>query len=376
MAKHDLGAHRGRRALGVLVALVALAVAVGAGWWGARATLEPEVAATPEGQAAQMVWASATESSVGRSLPLSTTLRQPARVVAGNGLSGVVTEVNPGQVEVGDTVYAVADVPVRVVEGEMPFYRELALDAKGEDVAQLQQALVDLGYLDAEADGEFDEATQEALQDWQADLGQPETGTVPLGELVAVADLPTVVQLGESIVLGATVGGGGDAVLAPTGEQEFVLVVTQEQARLIPAEATVQVSYDEQTWEAVIGGSVQDEFGSTEFELTAPDGGPVCGQDCGVLPGDAEVTLRSAVVIVPQIEGVGVPAVAVRTRADGTAYVITRDGEQEVTVAGSGQGIAIVDGIETGTEVQVLGGGTGGGVPPQPGEGTDSTGGP
>jgi hypothetical protein len=89
------------------------------------------------------------------------------------------------------------------------------------------------------------------------------------------------------------------------------------------------------------------------------------------------VTLRSEVVIVPQIEGIGVPAAAVRTRADGTAYVITRDGEQQVTVAGSGQGIAIVEGIDAGVEVQVLGGDTGV-VPPQPapGEGTESTGGP
>ncbi len=70
-------------------------------------------------------------------------------------------------------------------------------------------------------------------------------------------------------------------------------------------------------------------------------------------------------------------AAAVRTRADGTAYLITRDGEQQVTVAGSGAGIAIVEGIDAGVEVQVLGGDTGGAPPqPAPGEGTESTGGP
>src|SRR5690606_1878588 len=37
-------------------------------------------------------------------------------------------------------------------------------------------------------------------------LGQQQSGTVPLGELVAVDRLPTVVQLGESIVRGATLG--------------------------------------------------------------------------------------------------------------------------------------------------------------------------
>lgn len=61
-------------------------------------------------------------------------------------------------------------------------------------------------------------------------------------------DLPAVVQLGESVVEGTTLGGGEDAVLAPTGQREFVLVVTQEQARLIPAEAPVEIIYADRTW--------------------------------------------------------------------------------------------------------------------------------
>ncbi|MDQ3527977.1 MAG: hypothetical protein M3424_08900, partial [Actinomycetota bacterium] len=36
-----------------------------------------------------------------------------------------------------------------------------------------------------------------------------------------------------------------------------------------------------------------------------PGGGPLCGDACDTLPGDAELTLRSEVVIVPQIEAVG-----------------------------------------------------------------------
>ncbi len=348
----------GRRTGRFLVLLLALALAVGAGWWAGRATLtSQDDQGASDGSSAEVVWAEATQSSVGRSLPLSTTLRQPSEVVAVNGLSGVVTAVSPGEVGAGDTVYAVAGMPVRVVEGDMPFYRELAEGVQGQDVAQLQGALVELGYLQVGADGEFGPSTVVAVQAWQEELGLAETGQVPLGELVALASLPTVVQLGEQVASGRRVGGGEEAVLAPTGEREFVLVVTAEQARLIPAEAMVEVTWQEQTWSAVIAGSSQDEFGSTEFELAAPDGGPVCGEECGTLPGDAQVTLRSEVVIVPPVEGVGVPAAAVQTRADGTAYVVTEAGEQEVTVRGSGQGIAIVDGVEAGTRVQVLDGG-------------------
>ncbi|WP_162802013.1 peptidoglycan-binding domain-containing protein [Ornithinimicrobium murale] len=353
---------------------MALALAVGGGWWAARATLEPQTESA-EAAAPDVVWAEATSSSVGRSLPLSTTLRQPARTVASNAVGGVVLSTSPGEVTQGDTIYVVAGTPVRVVQGEVPFYRDLARRTKGEDVAQLQQALIDLDYLEAqEPDGDFGWRTEQAVKDWQDDLGLDDTGTIPLGRLVAVDRLPTVVQLGESIVRGATLGGGEEAVLAPTGEQHFVLVVTQDQARMIPAEATVEVTWQDQVWEAVISSSEQDEFGNTEFTLAAPDGGPVCADACGTLPGDAQVTLRSEIVIVPEISGTAVPAAAVHTRADGSAYVITEAGETEVTVRGSGGGVAIVDGIEVGTRVQALAGAAGSPAPaPAPAPGDEAT---
>lgn len=361
----------GRRAGTALLAVLVLVAAVAAGWWGARATLEPSVDAGAEAADVAVVWAQATQSSVGRTLPLSTTLRQPAQVVAVNGLSGVVTSLSPGEVDVGDTVYAVAGVPVRVVAGQVPFYRDLAREVSGDDVAQLQEALIELGHLEGEADGEFGAGTHAAVRAWQAELGMERTGVVGLGELVAVPSLPAVVQVGESIQVGRMVGGGEEAVLAPTGERHFVLVVTSEQAGLIPVEATVEITWQEHLWTAAIGSVTQDQFASTEFELVAAGGGEVCGDACDTLPGDAQVTLRSQVVIVPRITGTAVPGAAVRTRADGTAYVITRGGEQEVTVRGSGGGVAIVDGVEVGTEVQVLGGAPGAPAPGPPGGGDE-----
>lgn len=342
---------------------LALSIVAGLAWWASRATLMSALAAdVPQEGAQQVLWAQAASGAVGRSLPLSTTLRQPAVPVAQNTLTGVVTRVSPGEVDQGDVVYVVGDTPVRVVQGEVPFWRALAPGAKGGDVAALQELLIDQGHLDGEADGDFGPGTLRAVRAWQKAEGREQSGTVLLGELVAVPDLPAVVQLGEAIEVGQTLGGGEDAVLAPTGDREFVLVVTQDQARLIPAEATVEITYEDHTWGAVIAGTEMDEFGSTTFELTGPDGGEVCDDECGVLPNDAQVTLRSQVVILPLIEGTTVPAAAVRTRADGTAYLTTDSGEVDVTVAGSGQGVAVVDGVEPGTRVQVLDGTPG----PQP----------
>ena len=357
-----------RRALGGLLVLVLIAAAVAAGWWASRATLTsaaPEDTGAQDG--AQVVWAQATAGAVGRSLPLSTTLRQPALPVAQNGLAGVVTSVAPGEVGEGDVVYVVGDVPVRVVEGEAPFWRSLERGIKGSDVEVLQRLLVEEGHLDGEVDGDFGPATEDAVEAWQEEQDREETGVVGLGELVAVPALPAVVQLGESIVVGRSLGGGEDSVLAPTGQRQFVLVVTQDQSRLIPAETTVEISYEDYIWDAVIASTSQDEFGSTTFELSATDGGEVCGEECGALPNDPQVTLRSQVVIVPRVEGTTVPAAAVHTRADGSAYVITEAGEVGVVVRGSGQGVAVIegDGVDPGARVQVTGGQGGGAPAPQ-----------
>lgn len=343
--------------------------------WASRATLTSDVPAGGQEQAgAEVVWAESTTGAVGRSLPLSTTLRQPALPVAQNTLAGVVTSVSPGEVDEGDVVYVVGATPVRVVEAPAPFWRDLSRGARGGDVEPLQRLLIAEGHLTGEPDGDFGPATDRAVRAWQKAQAREQTGVVPLGELIAVADLPSVVQLGESVVLGRALAGGEDAVLAPTGEREFLLVVTQEQARLIPAEATVEITYEGSTWPAVIAGSELDEFGSTTFHLSAPDGGEVCADACATLPDDAQVTLRSEVVIVPKVEGTTVPAAAVRTRPDGTAYLVTEAGETEVTVRGSGQGVAVVDGIGPGTRVQVLGGAGGAPQPqPAPGDGTGAT---
>lgn len=57
----------------------------------------------------------------------------------------------------------------------------IAKGAKGEDVVRLQQALIDLGYLEGTADGDFGGGTQRALQAYQADLGLAETGAADEG---------------------------------------------------------------------------------------------------------------------------------------------------------------------------------------------------
>lgn len=342
---------RVKRLLTGVVALLVVGFAVAAGWWAARATLSSS--APVEVASAEPVWGEAAEATVGRSLGYATTLRQPAVVAASNALAGVVTSVHPGEVNVGDVLYTVGNTPVRAVQSERPMWRDLARRQSGEDVAALQQMLAGLGHFSGEANGTFGRDTQRAVIAWQKAEGRSQTGTVARGELVALPRFPITVSLGEDIALGKVLAGGEDAVLAPTGAREFVLVLTDDQARLVPAEATIEVTFEDKVWPAVIAGSTPDQGGTVSFELVAPDGGEVCGGDCGSLPLDPQVTLRSQVVVVPRVSGVGVPAAAVRSTPDGATFVITESGQSPVTVLGSGQGMVIVEGIEVGTKIQI-----------------------
>lgn len=62
------GAGRSRRVVTLFVTVLAVVAAVAAGWWAARATLEPQgVEGAGSDSTVGVVWAEATEGSVGRS---------------------------------------------------------------------------------------------------------------------------------------------------------------------------------------------------------------------------------------------------------------------------------------------------------------------
>jgi hypothetical protein len=90
-------------------------------------------------------------------------------------------------VQQGQPLYAVNGRPAVLLYGPQPAYRELGPGAAGDDVRQLEQGLIALGYASASnlvADGTFTGADAAAVDRWQAALGLPQTGAVRLGEVV------------------------------------------------------------------------------------------------------------------------------------------------------------------------------------------------
>lgn len=107
-----------------------------------------------------------------------------------NRLSGTITSLpKVGQViEPGRTLYRVSGAPVVLFDGAVPAYRDLTSGVTdGEDVLQLNRDLRSLGF-DPEhqlaLNDTWQTATTTAVEEWQSAVGETETGTVALGQIV------------------------------------------------------------------------------------------------------------------------------------------------------------------------------------------------
>ncbi|MEU6642687.1 peptidoglycan-binding domain-containing protein [Saccharomonospora sp. NPDC046836] len=125
--------------------------------------------------------------------------------------AGIMTGLPaPGTVvALGDRLYAIDNVPVFLLRGSMPAWRDFGSGmSDGPDVKQLEKSLRDLGHFTGEPDERFTWATAQAIMDWQQAGGLERTGELPLGSVVfASGDLR----------IGTVTAGIGDQV-SPGGE--------------------------------------------------------------------------------------------------------------------------------------------------------------
>jgi membrane fusion protein, multidrug efflux system len=103
-----------------------------------------------------------------------------------NRTAGTITAVPDSGQELrrGNTVYSVDNKPTTLLYGALPAYRKLADGSEGTDVLQLEQNLSAMGYTGFTVDDEYTDATAEAVEEWQEDLGLDETGVVELGSVL------------------------------------------------------------------------------------------------------------------------------------------------------------------------------------------------
>jgi peptidoglycan hydrolase-like protein with peptidoglycan-binding domain len=136
-----------------------------------------------------------------------------------------------GVVDLGEVVFLPGPAHVKetaiqpsalINDGAVVMTVSTGVSMSGEDVRQLEEALVALGY-NAEgglvADGVFDDFTRQAVIDWQAASGLEPDGVVNLGEVVFA---PGPVQISEQLVTPGSPISGGVSVLAVSSTEKAV----------------------------------------------------------------------------------------------------------------------------------------------------------
>lgn len=299
------------------------------------------------------------QGTVGNRLQFEASGSWPQATLAWAGAGGVVTSVDVPKdlmVDEGQRVLSIGLRPVVVLLGSVPASRDLTSDLAGPDVAQLQAALRRAGYR-APKTGRYDAATQRAVRAWQKDAGFGVDGVVRLGDVVFLPTLPTRVGVSAGVVTGARVAEGAALIEGVVGDAVTEIVVSPEQAALIPTDGDVTASVGDRSWQGRFGDSWSDADAQAHIPVVATGGGPVCGADCAlVLPMGRVSAIRVDVVDVPQATGAVVPTSALRTDPAGRVSVAGADGlEIGVTVRASFGGLAVVDGVEVGTSILVFG---------------------
>jgi peptidoglycan hydrolase-like protein with peptidoglycan-binding domain len=133
-----------------------------------------------------------------------------------------------GAVELGDVVFIpgpgeVLDVAAAVAQPVSAGHAVATITSgdalAGDDVLQLEEALVTLGYDGPVVDGIWDEGTTSAVAAWQVDTGFEDDGVIDLGEVVF---LPTSVRVNEVIASVGTTVNPGTPVVGISSADQFV----------------------------------------------------------------------------------------------------------------------------------------------------------
>lgn len=270
-----------------------------------------------------------------------------------SGASGTITSVgisNDRAVESG-TVAATVDLrPVVIAPGVTPAFRDMSLEMRGPDVAQLR------AFLGLEEGDYYSWAVYEAVAEWQRSLGVPDDGTVRLGDIVFVELLPASIVVNDDLMLGSPIS-SGDELFTVLSPEPSVAVAADNQGLFVAGMTAHLILPDGTSVSGTLTGPVTLETGVDEFAVVGADGASPCAAECAVqLAGKRTSRVAAQIEVVPMREGLVVPDAAIVTRPDGTLAVRATDGSWiAVTIDTRGQGVSIVTGVNEGQEILLFG---------------------
>lgn len=227
-------------------------------------------------------------------------------------------------VDRGGVLFKVDERPTVLLLGALPVYRELGTGAEGEDVRQLEENLVALGYTGFTVDTKFTESTAQAVKKWQKDRGVEKTGTVGPSD-VLVASGPVRVD-----ALKVRVGDAAAAeILTTTGVDRAISV-------------DLDISDRDR---AVEGGTVTVELpgGATTEAVVSAVGSPEVVEDESGMPGASDKTTIPVTVTLPDGTDADSGSVKVTFVAAERPDVLTVPVAALLALAEGGYGVEVVE---------------------------------
>ncbi|MEM9563425.1 MAG: peptidoglycan-binding domain-containing protein [Actinomycetota bacterium] len=275
------------------------------------------------------------------------------RPVTAMGAGTITSIVDAGsEVPSGSVVFAIDETPTVALPGAVPAWRAMTVDDVGADVAQLEAALVDLGF---DPDGEvtiddtYTTATASMVERWQSDAGLAVTGLVDLGTVLFVPDGARLSSVAAAV--GRPVTAGSELAVATSGGQRLVATIAAGLHTTIEVGDRVTARLpDRSAVEAVIVEMTASGDGTWLAVAALDDGGPPL-PDGEAVP----VTVSWTEVVADQVTTVlagaltrldtGVYAVEVIDDGGATSFVEVGIGRR------SGSSVEIVTDLPVGTTV-------------------------
>ncbi|MCI9889441.1 peptidoglycan-binding protein [Micrococcales bacterium 31B] len=311
--------------------------------------------AVSDGAQGEPLTVEAQQGSLGLEQTLNATVTWEQTGAVASGSQGVLTwrADDSRSLNEGEAVVRVNEAPVILLQGVVPMYRDVSPGMSGEDVRQLQNALIRLGDYAGAADGQFSESFATAVVAFQTRTHQSATGTVPRGSVIFVPTVPARVQFAENAEFGAAIAVGQPLLHLMSSSPHFDIPVSPAQAALVTPQTTVKVTVGVKTWAARIASVGADDNQNPTLALTGADGQP-CGTPCADLPFADHALVPTTVAFSPRTSGIVLPVSAIQSAADGATFVVTSaEGRVPVTVVTTSQGKAIVTGASAGTRIAV-----------------------
>lgn len=261
------------------------------------------------------------------------------------GFGGTVTSLLPiGETVVAGTVVMTINLqPLVLLKGVVPMFRDIDVGSSGDDVAQIQEGLTQLGLYDGPVDGTFGRSTLRAWNRFLTDLSYDTVRVIAQRSVVFVSSLPA--RIDEVLV---AIGDDAQGDLMVLTESDTHIVAT------VPVDATRTIAEGDQV--EIIGGT--ERWHTAVARVYEGSNGPTVTLDAvGHL--QEGTTLRARIISTVGDGGLIVPVSALYTDAQGLPYLRRWDPAGTLTnipvevVASTKDRVMVVGVIQAGDEVVV-----------------------